>query len=439
MATVLQPKMEHSDAHAESLRVAYLVSRFPKLTETFVLYEILAMEQLGVAVDIFPLQREKTSVMHEGAARLVEEAHFTPFLSWAILVANISFLLRRPATYLGTLFTLLRANWGSRRYLAGALVFFPKSVYWAAQMEREQIDHVHAHFASHPAAMAFVIHRLTGISYSFTAHGSDLHCDRHMLTEKIAESAFTVTISRYNQDLIYQECDGIRKTPVQVIHCGVNTDEYRMREEKTAFEMGEGPFKIACTGTLHEVKGQRVLIEACWQLYRKGVSVECHFAGDGPDRESLVKLVKQYSSQPSDREQSFESCIHFHGQVRQAELRRLLQKTDVVAAPSVPTSSGRREGIPVALMEALASGLPAVASRLSGIPELIEDGVTGLLFSPGNVDELAEALEELYRDEELRQRLSVQGRAKVEREFDLFRNADLLASRIRDIGESNNK
>ena len=433
MTTATQPMNVHNDfpTNVVAMRLAYLVSRFPKLTETFVLYEVTTMERLGFEVDLYSLQRHKTTVMHAEAERLMNQVHFASYLSMAVFAANMRVFLQRPWLYLQTLFTLLRANWGSLRYFVGAFAFYPKAVYFSRLMVRDGIDHIHAHFASHPAAMAFAIHRLTGIPYSFTAHGSDLHCDRHMLTEKVASSAFTVTISHYNRQLIRDETGAHTDTPVHVIHCGVNTDDFTVRSVRTDFENGCGPVKIACTGTLHEVKGQRFLVDACWQLHQRGYQIECHFMGDGPDRAMLENLVDSYAAKDTAKH-TFRELIHFHGQLRQQELRHRLQTIDIVVTPSVPTRDGRREGIPVALMEAMASGVPAIASRLSGIPELINDGTTGLLVEPGDVDQLASALTRLIDDSSLRQSLARAARCKVEQEFELTSNAELLASEFRD-------
>jgi hypothetical protein len=133
---------------------------------------MLAMERLGVKVEVYPLLRERATVMHAEAAALVDRAHFQPFLSWAVLRAQGYFLLKRPAAYLAALGALLRGTWGSLRFFAGALAIFPKTVYFARRMAADGVTHVHAHFANHPAAAAFVIRRLVGIPYSFTAHGS---------------------------------------------------------------------------------------------------------------------------------------------------------------------------------------------------------------------------------------------------------------------------
>ncbi len=396
------------------------MSRFPKLTETFVLYEILAVERAGLEIEILPLQRERTNMMHREAARLVERARFTPFLmSWSLILAHVHFLSRKPGTYVSTLWTLISANWGSRRYLMGAIAFFPKAVLMARLVSEQGLTHIHAHFASHPAAVAFVIHRLTGIPFSFTAHGSDLHRDRHMLREKVAAAKTVVAISDYNRDVILTECDADDAEKVVVIHCGVDTARFRPRDTPTPFEREEGPFSIVCTGSLHAVKGQRTLIEACRRLRDFGCHFVCHFAGDGPDRDELEAISKQAKLQ--DR-------VRFHGQLKQIDLRKLLNDADVVAAPSLPTNDGRLEGIPVALMEALSSGIAVVASRLSGIPELVRHEETGLLIPPGDDVALAEALLRLSRDPDLRRCLAANGRACVSEEFDLHKNAAVLAA-----------
>ncbi len=403
---------------SQRLKVAYIMSRFPKLTETFILYEMLAMRQQGVQVEVYPLLRERENVMHPEAVHFVEVAHFQPFISLPIVRANLHFLLKKPFVYLKTLWDLLRSNWGSFNFFTGVLGIFPKTVLFAYQMRADHVQHVHAHFASHPAAAGFIIHRLVGIPYSFTAHGSDLHRDRHMLREKVAEAAFVAAISEYNKELIISECRGSYREKVNVVHCGVDTQVFRARSHETPFEKGENPFMILCVGTLHEVKGQEYLIEASRQLQERGFNFECHFVGDGPDREALTRLAQQAGI--SDK-------VRFHGRLTRDEIARLLLDADVLTAPSVPTSDGRREGIPVVLMEAMGSGVPVIASDLSGIPELVNSQSTGLLVPPRDATALADALERYIKDADLRRRLGRAGRDKVVEEFDLNKNAAKLA------------
>jgi len=402
---------------SQGLKVAYVMSRFPKLTETFILYEMLAMRQQGIQVEVYPLLREREEVMHPETAQFVKIAHFQPFISLPILRANLYFLWKKPFVYLKTLWDLLRANWGSFNFFTGVIGIFPKTVLFAHQMRADNVQHVHAHFASHPAAAGFIIHRLVGIPYSFTAHGSDLHRDRHMLREKVAEAAFVAAISEYNKELIITECRGNYREKVNVVHCGVDTKVFRARSHETPYEKGENPFMILCVGTLHEVKGQIYLIEACRQLQEKGFDFECHFVGDGPDKGPLTELAKEVGL--SDK-------VRFHGRLTRDEIARLLLDANVLTAPSVPTRDGKREGIPVVLMEAMGSGVPVIASKLSGIPELVNDQITGLLVQPRDATSLADALERFIRDSELRHRLGDAGREKVVMEFDLNKNAAML-------------
>lgn len=408
-------------ARRTGLKVAYIMSRFPKLTETFVLYEMIAVQREGVQVEAYPLLREKAEVVHPDAVPFVEAAHFQPFLSFPILRAQLYFLRRKPVEYLRTLWTLLRANWGSFRFFTGVLGIFPKSVLFAYQMKAENIDHVHAHFASHPAAAAFIIHRLAGIPYSFTAHGSDLHRDRHMLCEKVAEAAFVVAISDYNRELIIEECEGNFRDKIIVIHCGVDTNVFSDQTGVIASRNGKHPFTIVCVGTLHEVKGQAYLIEACANLRKKGLDFVCHFVGDGQDRPALMGLVEQ---------EGISANVRFHGQQTRERVAQLIREADVLVAPSVPTSDGRREGIPVVLIEAMSSGVPVIASRLSGIPELVVHEQTGLLSTPRDAASITNALERYYRDPALRKQLGQAGRQKVAEEFDLYKNAAKLIQHI---------
>jgi glycosyltransferase involved in cell wall biosynthesis len=400
-----------------------MMSRFPKLTETFILHEMAAMERLGVDVDVYPLWRERARVTHPEARRFVERANFQRSFSLAVLGANCRLLFRHPRKYFSTLSAVLRGTRGSLRFFLGALAIFPKAVFFAKRMEATGVAHVHAHFASHPTVAAIVIRRLVGIPYSFTAHGSDLHRDQRMLGQKIAEAAFAVTISDYNRNVMMATCerDGDRGK-VRIVHCGVDT---RLFERGSAAANEQAvPFTIFCVGTLHEVKGQTFLIKACEQLVGSGIDVSLNLIGDGPDRQAL--LAQAAEAMIADR-------VTFHGNKTHREVAELLKGAHVVAAPSVPTRDGRREGIPVALMEAMSCGVAVVASRLSGIPELVADEQSGLLVTPGDAGALAQALERLHNDAGLRQRLGEAARQKVLLEFDLFKNAATLAALFKSV------
>ena len=419
-------------SQADQRPVAYIMSRFPKLTETFVLDELVAVDRQGVRIELFPLLRERAEIVHPEALPWIERAHYLPFLSAAILRSNVRLLVRHPRRYLGTLAAMIRGTAGSLNFLVGGIGIFPKVVHAASQMSALGVRHVHCHFATHPALAGFLIHRLTGIPYSFTAHGSDLHVERRMLCQKIAESAFAVTISRSNAAVIAKECGG-SVPKLQVIRCGVDLRRFRPADERDAapdatdaptgvttdaeLAVPGRPASITCIGTLHEVKGQRHLIAALATLAERGINVCCRFVGDGPDRVELEGLVDKLGLRGS---------VEFLGQRMRSDVLELLAETDILVAPSVPTSGGKREGLPVVLIEAMAAGVPVVASHLSGIPELVENEVTGLTVPPGDPAAIADALTRLLADRPLRQRLARAGRERIETEYDLDRNAARL-------------
>lgn len=395
------------------------MSRFPKVTETFILYEILAVEEEDVDLHIYPLMRERGGVVHDEARELVDRAYYTPWISIPMVRSNIKFFLRKPWLYVSLFIRALFWTFGSVRFFFGIPAFYLKALHFADKMEQEGIDHIHAHFVSHPAAVAYIIHQFTGIPYSFTAHGADLQREQQMLCQKMNDARFIVSVSIYNKELMLKYCGEQHESKINIIRCGVNLE--RFKPEPT--DRGE-VFSIVCTGTLHEVKGQRYLIEACDILNKKGIEFECHFLGDGPDRQMLGDLIEKYGI--SDK-------MFFEGYVSQVEVSKFLKKASVFVLPSVMTGDNLREGIPVALMEAMASGLPAVSSNMSGIPELIQNGENGLLTEPRDSKALAEAIEKLYRDPELRKTLGEAGRDKIFSDFEIHKNAQRLSSLFRSV------
>ena len=402
-------------------KVAYIMSRFPNLTETFVLYEMLELERQGVAVSVYPLLRTRQRVVHPEAESIVRRARYHPFLSLPIIRANCRFLRRRWRAYLGVLAEILRGTWGSANFFIGAIGIFPKAVRFAQEMVEEGVTHVHAHFSNHPAVAALIVHRLTGIPFSFTGHGHDLHVERRMLGEKIEAAEFAVMISRYNRELVLEDCRGVRAEKIHIIHCGVDTEFFSPGNRTRT----GGPFSIACVGSFIEVKGHRYLIEACRLMKGQGRRLRCHLIGDGPGRRRIARQVA---------EAGLLEEVVLHGALPRPRVAQLMAEADVIVQPSVPVRRGSREGIPVSLMEGMASGLPAVASRISGIPELVEDGSTGLLVPPGDAPSLAGALQRLAESPDLRREMGRAGRLRVEEHFDLRKNVARLAGLIEAVG-----
>jgi colanic acid/amylovoran biosynthesis glycosyltransferase len=400
----------------QATTVAYMMSRFPKITETFILYEILELEAAGVRVEVFPLLREPATVIHPEAERLMPRVRFQPFLSRPILRANLRAAFRQPLRYFGALAEVLWGTRGSLNFAFGALGIFPKSVRMAEQMEELGVTHLHAHFANHPTLAALIIHRLTGLPFSFTAHGSDIHIDQTMFGAKLKAARFGVTVCRYNVDFLADRVGPWVRDRLRVVRCGVDLDAFR-----PAPPSDEDRFAILCVGALREVKGHRHLIEACRLLAARGVGFECWLVGEGELQPVLEAQI---------RNAGLENRVRLLGPRTRPEVAELMRESSVVVLPSIIGRRGDREGVPVSLMEAMASGRPVVSSRQSGIPELVEDGESGILCRAGSPAALADALAKLAGDRALCRRMGEAGRRRIEGLYDLRRNARALAGML---------
>ena len=272
------------------------------------------------------------------------------------LVAIAWWLLRRPIRLLSSVVAATRRCWRSPRLLVRSLATLPIAAAHARELTREpRIDHLHVHFASYPALSAWLIRRLTGIPYSFTAHAYDIFKEQALLTEKIADAEFVVTISEFNRRFLERYADR-STTPVHVVRCGVDISRFPFREHPVP---PDGPVSAACVAKLEEKKGHRILFQA---LARGGPAldrIKVDLIGDGPLRDELRERAREHGL--SDR-------IRFCGSLDENHVRDLLAGSDLFVLPSTVAADGSMEGVPVALMEALATGLTAVSTRLSGIP-----------------------------------------------------------------------
>jgi colanic acid/amylovoran biosynthesis glycosyltransferase len=407
-------------------KIAYIMSFFPKLTETFILFEILDMEEFGVTVEIYPLRRGRESVTHAEVDELMARAHYHPFLSLPILRSQWYYLRRCPKAYFTVLAEVLKGTFGSIKFFIGALSFFPKSVHFAHEMAELEIDHIHAHFASHATVAALIINRLTGIPFSFTAHGSDIHVDQRMLKEKIEASAFAITVSDYNKEFIVDACGPHIRDKIQVVHGGIDTSAFSPRIGSNP----DGKFQILCIARFEEVKGHVVLIEACRLLQERSVDFECHLIGDGHLRPKTERLIE---------DGGLNGKVILWGKLNRPEVIERLGKATVVVLATVLSSNGKREGIPTVLMEGMACGLPVVSSSISGIPELVEHDYSGLLLPPGDAVALANAFQRLNADPLLRDQMGQAGREKILRDFNLqdstAKRVTLFTARSTSVGE----
>jgi colanic acid/amylovoran biosynthesis glycosyltransferase len=394
------------------LRVAYLVLRFPSLSETFVAREIAALRSMGWDIPIYPLWKEDPATIHDLVRPLLPAVRWTHPLSRTVALANLHMLRRQPKRYIATLGFV--ASDIARSPIRGlkALALFPLMVWSAASMQSDGIDHVHAHFASYPALAALVSHRLTGVSYSFTAHAYDLYVSPLRLSQKVASSSFVITISEFNRQLVLEAAG--HAAPVHVIHCGVDVPSELPSPSGVDNH-------IVSVARLEEKKGLRFLIDACAELRDRGVSHTCTIIGSGPMEGALRRQIDEHG---------LSDVVRLAGAMTTEGVQRELQRATVFALPSIVTRNGNADGIPVAIMEAMAAGVPVVSTRVTGIPELIEHGVNGLLVDPRNALALTDALQKMLSDDALRNAFRRAGYERIANDFCLDKCAREVANTI---------
>ncbi len=392
-------------------KIAYIVSRFPHLPESFILRELDELDAQGFEVILCPLVRHKEKVSHPAAYRWIERAWYTPFISRQLLRDTLWHILHQPRRALTTILHALLKVVTTPNFLIGTLGILPTAFHLARRLQASGVTHIHAHFATHPAMAAWIINQLTGITYSFTAHAHDIYVDTAMLREKMGAAKFVVAISEYNRQLLARFGD---VSKVHVVHCGVNLERYPLRTTPP-----DGPFTIVSVASLQPYKGLEYLIRACHLLRERGVNnFRCRIAGGGELHASLSELINSLR---------LNECVELLGPQTQEAVAALLQTAHLFVLPSIVTESGKMEGLPVVLMEALAVGLPVISTNISGIPEIVKPGVTGQLVPPANPAALADAIADVMAHPDAAYVRSHAGRELVEREFSLEHNVQHLS------------
>lgn len=397
-------------------KIAYIMSRFPHLPETFILREMIAMEKLGWQIALYPLIFQRQNLVHREAQPWIQRVNKVPWLSWQILSANWRKAIRESRLYFSLWGKVLWENKSNIKFLMRAVILFPRVVWMAEKFQADSVIHIHAHYATHPAFAAWLINQLTDISYSVTVHAHDIFVEKTMLETKLSRAAFIVAISEYNREYLVRILGDWVREKTHVVRCGIDPAYYQSQGKP--WEMRER-FEIISVGSLHPYKGHIYLVKACALLRDSKILFRCRIVGDGQLRNLLTGLIREYN---------LEGMVELMGARTQNEVSQLLVTANCYIQPSIVTSSGKMEGIPVALMEAMVSELPVVATSISGIPELVKDGETGWLVPPENPDLLANALASIYAKPEEAQRRAQNGRQLVISEFELYSNTRKLSS-----------
>lgn len=401
------------------MHLAYIATGYPYVSHTFIRNEVEALRELGVEVSTFAVSRSDPSEVRSEADRAARETTYAirPARAWHFLRAHGRALATAPGRYGRTLGTALRMGGLAPRSALWHLFYFAQAAVLWDQCRRRGIRHIHAHFANVASDLALLAAELggreNGWTWSFTMHGPTEFYDvpGHRLAEKTQSADLVVCISLFARSQLMGVVDEREWANLHVVHCGVDTTRFRPLARVEGAGARARAVRVLNVGRLAPVKGQAVLLEAMAILRARGTEIELRIAGDGPEEARLRAQAERLEVLDS---------VTFLGALAHETVTAEMARAEIFCLPSFA------EGVPVVLMEAMASGLPVVASRIMGIPELVQDGVAGRLVAPGAADALANALEELVRRPDLRGAMGAAGRQCVQAEWDQRRAVDQL-------------
>jgi glycosyltransferase involved in cell wall biosynthesis len=388
--------------------VAYLTGEYPKVSHTFIQREIAALRAQGVKVVTCTIRRARPKDVladqkdEEAATFAVLGAAKNPV---TLIRAHWGVLRHRPGAWFAALRLALTTGSPGVRAFLWQLFYFLESAVLAEHLRAQGVTHLHNHFSDSSCSVAMLASEMSGIAFSFTMHGPDIFYQpfRWRIDAKIARARFVACISHFCRSQAMLFSDQRHWGKLHVVHCGIDPAKY---DAPSTANGGH----LLFVGRLAAVKGVPVLFGALAKSRAQGADLRLTLIGDGAERQALEAAA-----------QGLGDRVTFAGYRTQAEVAAALQGADALVLPSFA------EGLPVVLMEALAARVPVVTTRIAGVPELVEDGVNGMLVAPGDVDGLAEALVAVMADPARRRAMGEAGRAKVMAEFDGAAEAAWLA------------
>lgn len=392
------------------MQLAYLYSRFPVISQTFCDMEMLELERRGYDLIVGSVHPPLTSLRHEHFARFRSPVYYAP-------PAPILRLWEKK-TRKAQLWPQALIERHDREYGPGfkAGLRARNASYFADLFTRHGTSHFHVHFANRAAHTALFVKEISGIPFSITAHGQDFMSDLgqdDLLREICAAAEFVAAETDYSADLLRRRCP----EAAEKIHRVYNGLDLANLPTLPQGERLPGPTRIVSVGRLVAFKGFEILLDACAELGRRNLDFHCQIVGEGPLREELESMI-------ADRK--LHDRVELCGALSQAAVFSKLQSSDIFALASVVDPKGASDVFPTVIMEAMACARPVVSTRLAGIPESVVEGVTGLLVPPGDWKQLADALDKLVRDPELRGRLGEAGRTRLENEFNVAKTVEPL-------------
>ncbi len=392
-----------------------ILKGYPRISETFISNEILLLEKLGFDVHLFSMRRPREDFTHHSVKQIRADVDYLPETLLKplpqLVYHNVQLAARRPRTYLAA------ARIAARRFLRTRKSATIKHLLQAGYLVHRLLPasgvvHLHAHFAHSPTSVAMFAARLSGLPFSFTAHAKDIYTsDGRQLREKIRLARFVVTCTEYNRRHLLKLA-GDRTTPIHRIYHGIDTRLFANDFDQP--RRPARPYRILTIARLTAKKGLPTLYGALKQLHDQGFAFSHTLIGDGEDRSAILALIEQFGLTATTR---------WLGTRPHHEVVQHYRRSDLFVLSCEVAANGDRDGIPNVLLESMAMGVPVVTTRVSAIPEVVEDGCSGLLVAPGRPDLLADAMQRMLTDTPLRRQVISAARQRVIRDFD---NQDLI-------------
>lgn len=398
-----------------SLSIAYILYDFPSVSETFILHELLELQKQGVPLVVYAVRPPRASLTHPELASLRADIVYLN-RPVPILTGMIYCLVHFPRPFLSLLIAGLLSR--DLKTLKISLWVGPL----VRSVQRRGVRLLHAHFAAQQAELARLVSEMLGTPYGFTAHAQDIFVPsyRKRLAGRIQAARYIITISDYNKSYLRKLFPDLAQqiaARARTIHMGVSPDAIASHPPQPRALSANEPATLLTVGRLTEKKGHMVMVRALKMLRQRGIPVRWVVAGEGPERPALDQAVIQAA---------LSDVALFVGAVNSKTRMDWLTQSHVFVLPCVVARNGDMDGIPVALMEAMAAGVPVISTSLSGIPELITDSQEGLLVPPGDAVALADAVETMLNRPDLRAACSVVAWQKVKREFSVSTNVQQL-------------
>ena len=388
-------------------RVAYVLKRYPTLSQTFIVNEILAHEAASLQIEIYSLKPPFDTHFQEAISRVRAPVHYLS--AEAAKIAHLWEAFTDAADVLPDFYSRLAMAAGEE----GHYVY--QAALLASRIRRQGIAHLHAHFASSATTVARLASLFADVPYTFTTHAKDIfheNVSAHDFERKLLDAAAVVTVSQYNLEFL-RSTFGAAADGVICIYNGVELNGFAYRSPEDRLP------RIVAVGRLVEKKGFSDLIQACALLKEWGQPFECKIIGSGEIEMGLRSQIMRLS---------LEGQVELVGALPQRALIPLLQEAAVMVVPSVIAANGDRDGLPTVLLEAMALGTPCVSTDLTGIPEAVHQEHTGLMVRQHDSLALARAVQQLLNNPPLRVRLAEQARKLIESQFDLHANTSRLRS-----------